>query len=67
MSFRKMLQQQGTVRGRRWIIKRTKDDKIREIKMIFNPQEYQLNNKNNRVLYGDKALLKILTKEYKNQ
>lgn len=61
------LKKQGTVRGRRWIIKRhSKTNKIREVKMIYNPQEYA-NMKNPRKMYGDKALLEILIKEKENE
>jgi len=64
MSLRTTLKRQGTVRGRRWIIKYNKDNEIREVKLLFNPEEYAKENKHNRTLYGDKALLKILDKNY---
>lgn len=40
MSFLTMIRKQGTVRGRRWTIRRDKDENITDIKMIFNPDIY---------------------------
>ena len=48
-----------SVRGRRWIIKRTANNSIREVKMIFNPEEYARSSKS-RKLHTDKQLLKEL-------
>jgi hypothetical protein len=48
-----------SVRGRRWIVKH--DSKtIREVKMLFNPDEYT----GSRTLLTDKKLLKILDNEF---
>ena len=60
----RQLRSQGTVRGRRWIIKKNNDNSIREVKCIFKPEEYE-KQKGARPMIGDKALLKILI-EYKN-
>lgn len=62
MSLLKQLQKQGTVRGRRWTIRRDKKDKITDVKMIFNPDEYK-QYPNSREMYGDKELIRILKKE----
>jgi hypothetical protein len=65
MNFRQHLQKslkdQGAVRGRRWFVKRNKKGLIREIKMVFYPEEYALANPN-RKLYGDRELSKIVNK-----
>ena len=66
MSLREQLKRTKTVRGRRWTIRRDKSENLTEIKMIYNPQEYE-QYKNTRKMYGDKALLKILEKEYEKK
>ena len=66
MSLRLTLKRQGTVRGRRWIIKRNDINKIREVKCIFNPNEYK-KMKRARPMIGDRALLIELEKEYEKQ
>ena len=62
MSLRVLLKRQGTIRGRRWTIRKDSNDKLTEVKMIFNPDEYS-KYKNTKIMYGDKALLKILENE----
>ena len=62
MSLRSTLKRHGTVRGRRWTIRRDEQDKLTEVKMIFNPDEYS-KYENAKTMYGDKALLKILENE----
>ena len=54
-----------SIRGRRWTI-REKDGYISEVKMIFNPEEYAA-LKSAREMYTDKALLKILEKDYEKK
>ena len=66
MSLRKVLKKQGTVRGRRWIIKRNSDDSIREVKCIFKPEEYE-KMKRSKPMIGDRKLLIELEKEYEKQ
>ena len=66
MSLRKDLKRRGTVRGRRWIIKRNPDDSIREVKCIFKPEEYE-KQKEARPMVGDRKLLIELEKEYEKQ
>ena len=66
MSLRQQLKKQGTVRGRRWTIRRNSEDVLTEVKMIYNPEEYK-KYKTARKMYGDKALLAILEKEYEKK
>mgnify|MGYP003119434832 CR=1 FL=1 len=54
-----------SLRGRRWTVRET-NGYITEIKMIFNPEEY-IKHKNARPMYADKALLKILDKDYEKK
>ena len=61
-SLRVQLKRQGTVRGRRWTIRRDEEDKLTEIKMIYNPDIYA-KYRNAKKMYGDKDLLKILEDE----
>tara|TARA_R110000787_G_scaffold151627_4_gene265397 strand:- start:1085 stop:1300 length:216 start_codon:yes stop_codon:yes gene_type:complete len=58
----KSLKKQGTVRGRRWIVKRNDDDTIREVKCIFNTEEYA-KSKRAKPMVGDKKLIEILENE----
>lgn len=44
----------------RWIIKRDSKGKIKEVKHLFNPEEYKKNNKHNRKLYTKQELIQIL-------
>lgn len=66
MSLRTTLKRQGTVRGRRWIIKRHADETIREVKLIFNPKEYEKMERAKPML-GDRAVLIELEKNYENK
>ena len=66
MSLRLQLKRQGTIRGRRWIIKKNDNDKIREVKCIFNPHEYK-KMKRARPMVGDRVLLIELEKEYEKK
>ena len=50
---------------RRWIIKYDKQDLIKEVKCVFNPDTYS-KTENARPMYGDKKLKEILVK-YKNK
>lgn len=50
----------------RWIIKyNLKEDTIREVKLVYNPEEYR-NMKNARKLHTQQGVIKILEK-YKNK
>ena len=65
MTLLRELKKQGTVRGRRWTIRRDKEGKLTEVKMIYNPTKYSA-YKTARDMYGDRALIKILENEKKN-
>jgi len=62
MTLLSTLKKQGTVKGRRWTIRRDKDSKLTEVKMIYNPSEYKI-LKNAKKMYGDKALIEMLEAE----
>jgi hypothetical protein len=63
MSLRMQLRNlKRSVRGRRWTIKE-ENNRLTEVKMIFNPNEY-IQIKNAKPMYTDKQLLKILEKDY---
>ena len=50
----------------RWIVKlNTKTGKVREVKEIFNPEEY-VKSKKHRELYTQKELIKILEDDKEN-
>jgi hypothetical protein len=66
MSLRETLKRNKTVRGRRWIIKMDSNKRLREVKMIYCPEEY-VKFTGAKKMYGDKALLKILEKEFNNK
>ena len=55
-----------SIRGRRWTVRENSKGYITEVKMIFNPDEY-ITNKNAKPMYADKALLKILDKDYEKK
>ena len=63
MSLRTTLKKNKTVRGRRWTIRKNEQGFVSEVKMIFKPEEYE-KFKSARTMYGDKALLEILEKDY---
>jgi len=62
MSFIKTFLKTETYPLRRWIVKKDKQGLIREVKCIFNPDEY-VELSNARPIYGDKKLKEILTKD----
>ena len=45
MSYLNFLKRTKLNPDNRWIIKRTPLGRIREVKLIFNPEEYKLQNK----------------------
>ena len=60
MTLRETLKRlKRSIRGRRWIVKKNKDTSIKEVKLIFNPDEY-IKFKGSRKLHTDKQLLKVL-------
>ena len=63
MSLRTQLSSlKRSVRGRRWTIREI-NNKLTEVKMIFNPDEYVV-QKNAKPMFTDRQLLKILEKNY---
>ena len=48
----------------RWIVKYNKDNTIREVKLVYNPDEYR-NGKRARKLHTQKGLIRILEKNAK--
>tara|TARA_R110002020_G_scaffold109623_1_gene253582 strand:- start:1487 stop:1702 length:216 start_codon:yes stop_codon:yes gene_type:complete len=67
MSIRTQLRSlKRSLRGRRWTVRENKNGYITEIKMIFNPEEYT-KHKNSKPMYADKALLKLLDKDYEKK
>ena len=62
MSFLKTFLKTDTYPLRRWIVKRDKQELIREVKCIFNPEEYS-KAENARTMYGDRKLKEILVKD----
>tara|TARA_R100000655_G_C2963976_1_gene189340 strand:- start:336 stop:548 length:213 start_codon:yes stop_codon:yes gene_type:complete len=66
MSLRTQLKNNKTVRGRRWTVRRDSEGNLTEVKMIYNPHEYE-KYKSAKPMIGDKALLQILEKEYEKK
>jgi|TARA_R110001606_G_scaffold295360_1_gene443207 hypothetical protein len=66
MSLREQLRRNKTLRGRRWTVKRDSLGKLVGVKMIYNPEEY-VTYSTAKPMVGDKALLKILDKEFINK
>tara|TARA_R100000808_G_C2148159_1_gene156272 strand:+ start:72 stop:284 length:213 start_codon:yes stop_codon:yes gene_type:complete len=66
MSFLNTFLKTDTYPLRRWIVKRNKEGLIREVKCIFNPEEYS-KLPNSRPIYGDKKLKEILLKDRKKR
>jgi|TARA_R100001163_G_C4919732_1_gene100476 hypothetical protein len=65
MSYLKHLKKTAMDLDTRWIVKtHPKSDKIREVKQIFNPEEYK-RTKNARELYNKDELIKILEDDKK--
>ena len=50
----------------RWIVKYDDDDLIREVKLIFNPEEYRESTKS-RTLNTQEGLIKILENDKKRR
>ena len=66
MSLRTQLKSNKTVRGRRWTVRRDDKGNLTEVKMIYCPDEYE-KHKDAKPMIGDKALSKILDKEYEKK
>jgi len=67
MSYIKFLKKQKLHHATRWVVKHNKEtDTIREVKMIFNPEEYRKGSKA-RPLHTQNGLIKILENERRKQ
>lgn len=62
MSYLTHLKRNKHSNDSRWIVKYDKDDFVREVKLIFNPEEYR-NGKRSRPLHTQKGLISILEKD----
>ena len=66
MTLRQMLKKSGTKNGRRWVVKRDEDESIVEVKMIYDPKNYET-FKRSKPMIGDKKLVEILDNEYEKK
>ena len=64
MDYLQFLKRNKMHHSNRWIVKYDNNEKVREVKLIFNPDEYR-QIKRARELYTQKQLIKILTKDKK--
>jgi len=64
MSYLQFLKRNKMHYKNRWIVKYNKDNTIREVKLVYNPDEYK-NGERARKLYTQKGLIKILEKNVK--
>ena len=61
MNYLTYLKRNKMNHNNRWIVKYDKDNKVREVKLIFNPEEYR-KGKKARPLHTQNGLIKILEK-----
>jgi hypothetical protein len=66
MSYLNFLKRTKLNPDNRWIIKRTPLGRIREVKLIFNPEEYKLENKA-RQLHSQDDLINHLEHDRKKE
>ena len=66
MSYLNFLKRTKLHPDTRWIIKRTTIGRIREVKLIFNPEEYKLQNKA-RKLHNQDDLINQLEHDQKKE
>jgi hypothetical protein len=59
MSYLQFLKRNKMHYASRWIVKYNKEDFIREVKLVYNPDEYR-NIKRPRKLHTQNGLIKIL-------
>ena len=59
MTFLKHLKRSDFSSDLRWIVKYNKNGSIKEVKLIFNPEEYR-SLKNSKPLHTQNGLIKIL-------
>ncbi len=65
MSYLNHLKRIRMHKDSRWIVKNNPENgKIREVKLIFNPAEYQ-KGKRARILYNQKEIIKLLENDKK--
>ena len=50
----------------RWVVKRDEDESIVEVKMIYDPKNYETFKKS-KPMVGDKKLVEILDNEYEKK
>ena len=63
MSYKAHLKRTAMHPSVRWIVKFNSDNKIIEIKQLFNPEEYKSYNPHKRKLYTQIELIKLLENE----
>lgn len=62
MSFLQHLKRSSNHIDTRWVVKQNSKGFIREVKQVFNPEEYK-KFKNSRVLLNKEELIKILEED----
>jgi hypothetical protein len=60
MSFLLHLKRSNFSESTRWIIKYNSKDQIKDIKQLFNPEEYRNQNPKKRKIYNKQELIKLL-------
>ena len=60
MSYKAHIKRTAMHPSTRWIVKFNSQNKIREIKQLFNPDEYRSYNPHKRKLYTQIELIKLL-------
>tara|TARA_R110002110_G_scaffold380040_1_gene590621 strand:- start:650 stop:865 length:216 start_codon:yes stop_codon:yes gene_type:complete len=66
MSYLTHLKRNKMHYSERWVVKLDDDDLIREVKLIFNPEEYRKSSKP-RTLNTQEGLIKILENDKKRR
>tara|TARA_R100001463_G_scaffold110729_1_gene165569 strand:- start:1148 stop:1363 length:216 start_codon:yes stop_codon:yes gene_type:complete len=66
MSYLSHLKRNKMHYSSRWVVKYDKNDLIREVKLIFNPEEYRKSSKS-RTLNTQEGLIKILENDKKRR
>jgi|TARA_R110002096_G_scaffold433786_1_gene653348 hypothetical protein len=60
MSFINYLKRTKLDEKTRWIVKKSLDGQIKEIKQLYNPQEYKKTNRSKRQILNKQQLIEIL-------
>lgn len=63
MTFLQHLKRANLDDSIRWIVKTTSEGKIREIKQIYNPEDYKNRNRKKRILLNKQELIKLIEKD----